>query len=223
MSVRTPTAGRLDLRRHFIRLGPPRWWYAVAAMLWIGGFLGLFLYGYQVKTQRDTDAAGFQRAGLDQTVTVRVERTGRYAIWLESVVGADQPAAVRRLIDEAPVRRVLLRVTAADGRVVPVAASEGYQHRTNTGQAQVYGLAVGEIVLAPGEYRVTLAEPAKFAGDAGRGAGLAVGPLPSDPNIGVLAAGLLGAATGAGLGLLTLIRRQRATNRAGQAALSGRW
>jgi hypothetical protein len=215
MSVRVAAAGRVDLQRHFIRLGPARWWYAVAAVLWVGGFLGLFLYGYQAQTQRDSDAAGFQRAGLDQPVAVHVETAGRYGIWLESVVGADRSPAVQRLIDEAPVRRILLRVTAADGRVVQVTASQdGYQHRTTTGQAQVYGLAVGEVVLAPGQYQVTLAEPAKFAGDAGPGAALAVGPVPADPNILVPAIGLLGAATGAVLGLSTVIRRQRATTRA---------
>ncbi|MDG4774047.1 hypothetical protein [Solwaraspora sp. WMMD792] len=202
----------MNPRPFFIRLGPSRWWYVAGLALWVAGFVGLFGYGYTAKSQRDAAAVDLSRAAIDDTVTVQVADGGEYGVWLETVAGADRPDAVQRLIDAAPPRLIEVEVTTADGEPVLVGPAYGYDHRVTTGAAQLLGWSVGEMALAPGEYRVALADAERYAGDGV--AGFAVGPLPPEPDGRAAGAGLVGPAAGLLVCLVTLILRQRATSRA---------
>ncbi|MDG4763033.1 hypothetical protein O7632_02730 [Solwaraspora sp. WMMD406] len=202
----------MNIRPFFIRLGPSRWWYVAGLALWVAGFLGLFGYGYLAKTDRDVAAAAYTRVGVDGTLTVEVSDAGEYGVWLETVAGAQRPESVRRLADSRVARLVDIRVTGADGAAVPVGPALGYDYRAATESAQLLGWGIGGMALGPGVYQVTLVDPGPYADSSV--AGLAVGPLSGEPDLRVLAGGLVGSAAGLGVCLVTLVRRQRATRRA---------
>ncbi|WP_123606613.1 hypothetical protein [Micromonospora sp. Llam0] len=166
---------------------------------------------YQIADAPKFESPGYELACWIDEATLLA--TGQDQIYRLTITGqrlAEQPMIAEQT---PPWRRAIdVEVATADGDPVLVGPAYGYDHRVTTGSAQLLGWSVGEVALAPGEYRVALADVERYAGDGV--AGFAVGPLPPEPDGRAAAAGLVGPAAGLLVCLVTLILRQRATSRA---------
>lgn len=174
----------------FSRQRSPRPGYVLAFIVAVVGVVAAVVYALAAQAAMSNRADGFVRTAVPGTITVHVDRTATYYVYVEGAISL-HPS---------------VQVTDPQGRVVAVGGTSVGPHYYHGGNG---GAAVGRFnALQTGDFRVSVSTGSTVQGDFAVGGQFPLWLRLSDATSWTLLVLFMG--SGLGLAVATAIRRRRA-------------